>query len=515
MELPNQTMISSGKCIERNKIRYTAQCSEYISSISCVLSLAVSIIPEEVVNILVVYHVFLSPAVSTIPEEVVNILVVYHVFLSATVSTIPEEAVNILVVYLVLLSPTVSTIPEEIVNILVVYHVFLSPAVSTIPEETEDQMVPADRKLELQQEPLMEVNEDDVQTSTRSEPVTTSQKSDTAVKADVKTGPNKMDAQKSVADLPKVTVARSEVKSESTVGKRVVAKQEQCKGLVEVKVDGDSVNDTVVMNAAAAKTSVKSNAEVALSSPRNVTKMPSEHTTQKVSPKFQQNGVKPSVGGSQKVNIPPLVKTSDKAVKSDSTEYKSQRIQRKDTDRTQPKESSPQPAKLPDAIVGRNFEDTSNTVQHRRQAAQPRGGRGPTPNPLILKESQRTKVVSNKMKQGVKFPPLLSTATGGGEKRRKSTSGSRHSDRPKTRDSLISVPFDPSLIDYYSDDFDDSSDSDVDEGECQTWCRKHEANQFYLTLFQLRLSTLFFQFSCFQFITSQIETKSTFDTIAK
>ncbi|KAK2186321.1 hypothetical protein NP493_206g05016 [Ridgeia piscesae] len=345
-----------------------------------------------------------------------------------------------------------------------------SGRVSTIPEETEDQMVRADRKLELQQEPLMEVNEDDVQTSTRSEPVTASQKSDTAVKADVKTGPNKTDAQKSVADSPKVTVARSEVKSESTVGKRVVAKQEQCKGLVEVKVDGDSVNDTVVMNAAAAKTSVKSNAEVALSSPRNVTKMPSEHSTQKVSPKFQQNGVKPSVGGSQKVNIPPLVKTSDKAVKSDSTEYKSQRIQRKDTDRTQPKESSPQPAKLPDAIVGRNFEDTSNTVQHRRQAAQPRGGRGPTPNPLILKESQRTKVVSNKMKQGVKFPPLLSTATGGGEKRRKSTSGSRHSDRPKTRDSLISVPFDPSLIDYYSDDFDDSSDSDVDEDIPEELC---------------------------------------------
>ena len=358
------------------------------------------------------------------------------------------------------------------------------PAVSTIPEETEDQMVKADRKLELQQEPLMEVNEDDVQTSTRSEPVPVSQKSDTVAKADVKTGPNKMDAQKSVADSPKVTVARSEVKAESNVGKRVVAKQEQSKGLVEVKVDGDSVNDTVVLNAATAKASVKSNAEVALSSsPRNVTKMPSEHNTQKVSPKFQQNGVKPSVGGGQKVNIPPLVKASDKAVKCDATEYKSQRIQRKDMDRTQAKESSPQPAKLPDAVVGRNFEDTSNTVQHRRQAAQQRGGRGPTPNPLILKESQRAKVVSNKIKQGVKFPPLLGTATGGGEKRRKSTSGSRHSDRPKTRDSLISVPFDPSLIDYYSDDFDDSSDSDVDEGEWSTWCRKHETKKRYLTLF--------------------------------
>ena len=38
-------------------------------------------------------------------------------------------------------------------------------------------------------------------------------------------------------------------------------------------------------------------------------------------------------------------------------------------------------------------------------------------------------------------------------------------DRPSTRDSLLSIPYDPSF-DYYSDDFDDlETESDISEGE--------------------------------------------------
>ena len=361
-----------------------------------------------------------------------------------------------------------------VVNIFVVKCMGSVSSVSTIPEETEDQMGRVDKKLHLQQEPLVELCENDVLASTRSEPVMLARKSETVPKLDLKTGSIKTAGQKSVTDSQKGHVAPSEVKSENDVIKRSVPKSDQGK-VADTKVDGDSAYDKVISNATN-NTSVKTNIEVSSLSPRTVTKPPSEHNSQKVSPKGQQNGLRSTVGSSQKVVIPPLVKVSEKSVKCDQTEYQSPRIHRKDkdTERTQTKEhSSPLPVKLPGAIVGRNFEDTSNAGQHRRQVTQApqRGVRGQTPNALIVKEvatrgddgKRRNKAASTKMKPNVKFPPLLNVATGGRERRRKSTSGSRHSDRPKTRDSLISVPFDPSLIDY-SDDFDDSSDSDVDEG---------------------------------------------------
>ena len=348
----------------------------------------------------------------------------------------------------------------------------LSVAVSTIPEETEDQLGRVDRKLHLQQGPLLELSEDNVQASSRSEPVPV-RKPDIVPKLDVKPGLNKTDGQKNLPDSQKICVAPSDVKPESNICEVAVTKVNESKELTDAKLDSDGATDQVVFDATN-KTSVKHNAELSPLSPRASIKPPPDQNSQKVSPKGQQSVVKSTVGGGgQKVSIPPLVKVSEKSNKCEQSAFRSPRNQRKDPDRAQLRESHSQPSRLPDAVIGRNFEDTS--VQHKRGSIQApqRLMHGQTPSSLIIKEltpkgddgkTQRSHGASNKTKQGVKFPLLLSVATGGSEKRKKSTSSSRHSDRPKTRDSLISVPFDSSLIDYYSDDFDDSSDSEVDEG---------------------------------------------------
>ena len=44
--------------------------------------------------------------------------------------------------------------------------------------------------------------------------------------------------------------------------------------------------------------------------------------------------------------------------------------------------------------------------------------------------------------------------------------GSPANQRPDTRDSELSVPFEPGLMDYYSDDFDESSGPETEEGWC-------------------------------------------------
>ena len=351
----------------------------------------------------------------------------------------------------------------------------LSVPVSTIPEETEDQLGRVDRKLHLQQGPLLELSEDNVQASARSEPIVPThsepivptRKPDIVPKLDIKTCLNKTDGQKNLPDSQKICLAPSDVKPESNICEVAVTKTDHSKELTDAKLDSDCATDKVVFDATN-KASVKNNAELSPLSPRASNKPPADQNSQKVSPKGQQSVLKSSVGGGQKVSIPPLVKVSEKSNKCEQSAFKSPRNQRKD-----PRESHSQPSKLPDAVIGRNFEDTS--VQHKRGSIQApqRLMHGQTPSSLIIKEitpkgddgnSQRSYGASNKTKQGVKFPALLSVATGGSEKRKKSTSSSRHSDRPKTRDSLISVPFDSSLIDYYSDDFDDSSDSEVDEG---------------------------------------------------
>ena len=345
---------------------------------------------------------------------------------------------------------------------------------STIPEETEDQLGRVDRKLHLQQGPLLELSEDNVKASSRSEPIVPARKPDIVPKLDVKAGLNKTDGQKNVTDSQKVCVAPSDAKPESNVSAVTVTKTEQSKVLADAKLDSGGANDKVVIDATN-KTSVRTNAELSPLTPRASTKPPPDQNSQKVSPKGQQSVLKSTVGGGQKVSIPPLVKVTDKTNKCEQSVFKSPRNQRKDPDRAQLRESHSQPSKLPDAVIGRNFEDTSSTVHHKRVSIQApqRLMHGQTPNSLTIKEitpkgddgtTQRSHGASNKIKQGVKFPALLSVAAGGSEKRKKSTSSSRHSDRPKTRDSLISVPFDSSLIDYYSDDFDDSSDSEVDEG---------------------------------------------------
>ena len=349
----------------------------------------------------------------------------------------------------------------------------LSVPVSTIPEETEDQLGRVDRKLHLQQGPLLELSEDNVQASSRSEPIVPTRKPDIVPKLEVKTGLNKTDEKKNLTDSQKICVAPSDVKPESNVCAVTVTKANESKELADSKLDSGGANDQEIFDTTN-KISVKNNSELSPLSPRASTKPPPDQNSQKVSPKGQQSVVKSTVVGcGQKVSIPPLVKVSEKSNKCEQSAFRSPRNQRKDTDRAQLRESHSQPSKLPDAVIGRNFEDTS--VQHKRVSIQApqRLMHGQTPSSLIIKEitpkgddgnSQRSYGASNKTKQGVKFPVLLSVAMGGSEKRKKSTSSSRHSDRPKTRDSLISVPFDSSLIDYYSDDFDDSSDSEVDEG---------------------------------------------------
>ena len=74
---------------------------------------------------------------------------------------------------------------------------------------------------------------------------------------------------------------------------------------------------------------------------------------------------------------------------------------------------------------------------------------------------------SSKKKSGTRRKSSVGRTSGRGTRRRSSAAASaRSSDlRPDTRDSLMSIPYEPSMLDYYSDDFDDDSLSGTDDGE--------------------------------------------------